>query len=107
VQGGIQWIVIRQAPNADAFDVKVLADVQGSLGEGTPRPATLLGIESGVRDILRVRAGYAFVDSEQHGPSLGLGLKVGRLGLDLAKTFYPSDAIGETDPFHVSLRLDF
>jgi len=106
-QAGISWIVFRPAAAVEGFDVKVLADVQGSVGEGTPKPATLIGVETGVRDALRVRAGYAFVDSQQRGPSLGLGLKVGRLGLDLAKTFYPADAIGETDPFHVSLRLDF
>ena len=109
VQVGIAWFVVRPPPPGapEAFDVKVLADLQGSIGEGNSSPATLLGVESGVRDALRVRAGYAFVDSQQRGPSLGLGLKVGRLGVDLAKTFYAADAIGETDPFHVSLRWSF
>ncbi len=106
-QVGVEWLALRPSPAVEGFDVKVLADLQSSIGVGQPKPATLLGVDTGVRDAVRVRAGYAFVDSEQHGPSLGLGLKVGRLGLDLAKTFYPSDAIGSTDPFHVSLRLDF
>ena len=109
VQVGIAWLVRRPpAPGApDAFDVRVLADLQGSVDGGDVAPATLIGIDSGVRDALRVRAGYAFVDSQQRGPSVGLGLKVGRLGIDLAKTFFSQDAIGEKDPFHVSLRLSF
>lgn len=107
VQAGVSWIVLRPAAGLEGFDVRVLADLQGAVGQGAFSPATLVGLESGVRDVLRVRAGYAFVDSQQRGPSIGVGLKVGRLGFDLAKTFFASDAIGEADPFHVSLRLDF
>ena len=85
----------------------MLAGVQGVVGQGDLAPAPMVGVESGVRDALRVRAGYAFTDSQAHGPSLGLGVKVGRLGIDLAKTFYAADAIADHDPFHVSLRLMF
>src|SRR5205823_638217 len=35
-QAGISWIVIRPAPAVEGFDIRVLADVQGSVGEGTP-----------------------------------------------------------------------
>ena len=107
IQVGMAWMVVRPPVQGDAFDVRVLADFQGAVGQGTLNPATLVGVDSGVRDALRVRAGFAFVDSQQRGPSLGLGVKVGRLGLDLAKTFFAADAIGDQDPFHVSLRLTF
>ena len=107
LQVGMAWLVVRRPAGVEGFDVRVLADLQGTIGQGNPSPATLLGVDTGIRDALRVRAGYAFVDSQQRGPSLGVGVKVGRLGLDLAKTFYPSDQLGERDPFHVSLRLDF
>ena len=109
VQVGVAWLVRRPPPAGapDAFDVRVLADLQGTVGEGSLAPATLIGIESGVRDAVRMRVGYAFVDSQQRGPSVGVGLKMGRLGIDLAKTFFAQDAIGEKDPFTVSLRLAF
>lgn len=108
VQVGLAWLIVRPDPSVPGLDVRVLADVQGSVGgQGGLAPAGLFGIDTGVQDALRVRAGYAFVDSQQRGPSLGVGLKVGRLGLDLAKTFYAQEAIGERDPFHVSLRLAF
>lgn len=107
LQVGVAWLLLRRPPETQGFDVRLLADVQGTVGQGDPNPATLLGVDTGLSDALRVRAGYAFVDSQQRGPSLGVGVKVGRLGLDFAKTFYAADAIGEADPFHVSLRLDF
>jgi hypothetical protein len=107
LQIGVAWVLVRPVPDADAFDVRVLADLQGAVGQGGSSAATLVGLESGLREVLRVRAGFAFVDSRQRGPSLGVGVKVGRLGIDLAMTFFPSDAIAEKDPLHVSLRLDF
>ena len=107
LQVGLAWLILRPAPEVESFDVRLLADVQGTVGEGELSPATLLGVESGVRDMLRIRAGYAFIDSESNGPSLGLGVKVGRIGVDLAKTFYTADAIAEKDPFHVSVRFLF
>jgi len=108
LQVGAAWVVIRPSTtNLEGFDVRVLADVQGVVGQGDLSPATLLGIESGVRQAVRVRAGYAFIESQSRGPSLGLGVNVGRVGVDLAKTFYASDAIADQEPFHVSVRLLF
>jgi hypothetical protein len=107
LQVGVAWIVVRPSSETQNFDVRVLADVQGVVGQGDLSPTTLFGVESGVREAVRVRAGYAFLDSQARGPSLGLGVKVGRVGIDLAKTFYAADAIAERDPFHVSLRLMF
>ena len=70
-------------------------------------PTGLFGVESGFHETLRIRLGYAFLDTQARGPSMGVGMKVGRVGIDLAKTFYAADAIGEKDPFHVSMRFTF
>lgn len=107
VQLGVALVALRPATGMDGFDVRVLADLQGVVGQGDLAPVTMVGIESGYRETLRVRAGYAFLDTQLRGPSLGVGLQVGRLGIDLAKTFFAADAIGEQDPFHVSMRLAF
>ena len=98
---------LHPAAGMDGLDVRVLADMQGVVGQGDLAPSGLVGVESGYRETLRVRLGYAFLDSQSRGPSLGVGMKVGRVGIDLAKTFYAADAIGEKDPFHVSLRVTF
>jgi len=107
LQMGVALVALRPASGMDGLDVRVLADMQGVVGQGDLAPNGLLGVESGYRETLRVRFGYAFLDTQARGPSLGVGMKVGRVGIDMAKTFYPADAIGEQDPFHVSMRFTF
>jgi hypothetical protein len=107
LQLGVAFVALRPTAGMEGLDVRVLADLQGVVGQGDLAPAGLLGVESGYHETLRVRVGYAFLDTQSRGPSLGLGLKVGRVGIDLAKTFYAADAIGEKDPFQVSMRLTF
>lgn len=107
LQAGVAWTARRPAAGVDGLDVRLLADMQAVVGQDDLAPSALLGIESGFQETLRVRAGYAFLDSQSRGPSLGFGVKVGRVAIDLAKTFFAADAIGEKDPFHVSLWYSF
>jgi hypothetical protein len=104
---GATWFVVRPRAGVEGLDVRVLADVQGALGQGSATPATLVGVESGVGEIVRLRFGYSFLESSARGPSVGVGVKVGRIGIDLAKTFYETDLVGEQEPFHVSFRVGF
>jgi hypothetical protein len=101
---GVKWPVVRPVAGTDALDLVVLADLETGVRGGV-EPAPLLGLESGVREVVRLRFGYAFLDAEAKGPSLGLGVRVGRLGVDLARTFYATDAVGEKEPVHISVRL--
>jgi hypothetical protein len=104
---GIAYTVVRPAagPVPDRLDVRVLADVQGGV-HGDLRPMTLFGVESGVGELIRLRGGYAFLPSDARGPSVGVGVKVGSLALDVARVFFAND-IGEKEPFHVSFRVEF
>ena len=106
---GIAYEVLRPVAGREGagIDVRVLADLQSAVGHGTIAPLTLLGVESGVGELIRVRCGYAFLDSDAKGPSLGLGLKVGSVSLDLARLFFANDNLGEKEPFHVSFRAVF
>jgi hypothetical protein len=104
---GAVWVPVRPKAGVEGLDLRVLADVQGTVGTGSFSPATLLGVESGVKEVIRFRVGYSFLDSNARGPSLGLGFKIGRVGLDLAKTFYAADFVGEQEPLHVSFRVAF
>ncbi len=105
---GVSYLVVRPAAvrPQEQVDVRVLADVQGAFRRGQEAPVTLVGIESGVGDLIRLRGGYAFLDSDARGPSLGVGITIGRMALDLAKVFFAND-IGEQEPFHVSFRAEF
>ena len=104
---GASAIVMQPKAGIEGLDVRVLADVQGTVGTGTLAPATLIGVESGVKELIRLRAGYSFLEGNAHGPSLGLGLKVGHATIDLARTFYATDLVGEQEPLHVSFRYVF
>ena len=103
---GAKWVPVRPPAGVEGLDVVLLADVQSPVSSGGGLdPAPAIGVESGVRDIVRLRFGYAFLNSEARGPSLGIGLHTGRLGVDLTRTFYASDAFADQEPVHVSLRL--
>lgn len=106
---GVAYEVVRPVPGAsgEGFDVRVLADVQGVVGRGPFSTVTLVGIESGVGELIRLRGGYAFTDSEAKGPSIGLGMRLGQMSVDLARVFFANDDLGEKEPFHVSFRAAF
>lgn len=106
---GVAYLLVRPAVSArpeEHFDVRVLADVQGALRRGQEAAVALVGIESGVGDLIRIRGGYAFLDSDAKGPSLGVGIRIGGMSLDIARVFFAND-IGEQEPFHVSFRAEF
>ncbi len=107
IQVGVSCGLLRPPPGSDRFDLRLMADVQGVVGRGELAPVTLLGAESGAGDVLRLRAGYAFLDSSARGPSIGVGLRFGSLALDLARVFYEAEGLGEKEPMHVSFRVIF
>lgn len=104
VQVGIAYRVSLPRPEGieEALDARILIDLQDEWGE-YDSPNTLVGIELGVAEIVRLRSGYAFVDSESSGPSIGVGLRFGRFALDFARIFY--DASSFDEPVHLSLRV--
>jgi hypothetical protein len=107
LQVGVAWQAMRPSVGGERLDVRVLADMQGAVGTGALEPVSLLGFETGVRDVVRLRAGYAFLDSQARGPSIGFGFTFGSLTLDLARIFYSSDALADEEPLHVSFRWTF
>lgn len=107
VQAGARWQVLRPPAQSEGFDARAVADVRARLRGGVGDPVLLVGMDAGVRDMVRLRAGYAFLDSEARGPSLGLGLSYASFAFDLARVFFANDDIGEEEPVHLSLRLFF
>jgi len=107
LQGGVQWQVVPPPAGHDGFDVRAMADVRTGIGAGRWSPLLLLGLDAGVRSLVRLRAGYAFLDSEERGPSLGIGLQYASFAFDIARVFYETSAIDGTQPMHLSLRLFF
>lgn len=103
VQLGVVYRVKLRAvePGSETLDARLLLDLQNPWGR-YDNPDARLGMDVGVGEALRLRAGYAFLHSEMRGPSVGLGLRVGRLHIDFARLFFASSNFDE--PVHVSLR---
>ncbi len=104
---GVSALVLRPGDGVQGFDARVLADVQGAFIGVPLQTVTLLGLDTGVGDLFRLRAGYAFLDSDARGPSLGVGFRFGSIAFDLARTFSAADAIGDKPPVQVNFRVIF
>jgi len=104
---GVSAQVVRPAAGVEGVDARVLADVQGTVLEGPLTTVTLVGVESGVGSTLRLRFGYAFLNSNARGPSLGFGVRFGSIAFDLARTFNAAQDVGDTEPVQFNFRVVF
>ena len=102
---GIAYRILLPAPSPESqpLDARVLVDVENRWGEFND-PRARIGLELGYVDLIRLRTGYAFIDSETRGPSVGLGVRLGRLAVDFSRVFYDSSNFDE--PVYISLRAD-
>jgi hypothetical protein len=88
------------------FDLKLAADVDSPWGQ-VGQSETRLGIDVGYQRLVRVRAGYAFVQDGLSGPSVGLGVESGSLGVDLARAFLTGSDLQVESPTFFSFRVTF
>jgi hypothetical protein len=91
----------------DGLDVKLAADLDspwGSYGDSEMR----FGVDVGYQRLVRVRGGYAFVRGEGvGGPSVGMGVSSGSIGVDLARTFLSGSDLLTDNPTFFSFRVAF
>ena len=91
-------------PTSDAgapLDARLLVDVQEPWG-GANNPDARVGVELAYGQLIRIRSGYAFLHAESGGPSLGLGLRFGRLALDFARIFFEESSL--ENPVYLTIR---
>jgi hypothetical protein len=91
---------------ADRFDLRMAADVE-SPWKQTGNPDIRLGVDVGYREMVRVRGGYAFVHQGLSGPSIGLGVATGAIGVDLARMFLTGTDLVAPNPTFLSFRVAF
>jgi hypothetical protein len=107
--GALYAVHFRPAEGAtldQAFDLKLAADVDSPWGQGG-QSETRLGFDVGYQKLVRVRAGYAFVQDGLSGPSVGLGIESGSLGVDLARAFLTGSDLQADSPTFFSFRVTF
>jgi hypothetical protein len=102
----VQLRPINNGSVADRFDVRVAADLESPWREAGS-PDIRVGMDVGYHALVRVRGGYAFVHQGLSGPSVGLGLATGAIGVDLARMFLTGTDLIVTNPTFVSFRVVF
>src|SRR5712691_5956097 len=109
VVGALYRIDFRPFPGGDGkqrLDLKLAADVESPWGEvGTPQAR--FGLDVGYQRLLRLRGGYAFVHDGLGGPTVGLGVASGSIGVDLAHPFLTGSSLVIANPTYVSFRVTF
>jgi hypothetical protein len=100
--GAAYRIGLPTPPDAsEPLDARLMVDVQGPWGN-YHNPDARVGVELAYGEIVRIRTGYAFLQAESAGPSVGLGLRFGRVALDFARVFYESSSL--ENPVYLTLR---
>jgi len=94
------------APLNQAFDLKFAADLDSPWGQ-VGQSETRLGLDVGYQRLVRVRAGYAFVQDGLSGPSVGLGVESGSLGVDIARAFLTGSDLQTESPTFFSFKVTF
>jgi hypothetical protein len=109
VVGAAYRVMLRPAtdfPGADRFDLRMAADVESPWRE-TGNPGVRVGLDVGYREVVRVRGGYAFVHEGLSGPSIGVGVTTGSIGVDLAQAFLTGTDLVAANPTFISFRVAF
>lgn len=87
------------------YQVRVAASVVGRLGEFAP--GYRIGSELDVRQAFQLRGGYVIDGPTGSGPSFGVGVRTGRLQIDVTRFMSDFASGSATPPSYVSLRWDF
>jgi hypothetical protein len=88
------------------LDLQVAADVH-SPWRGQGQSEMRVGLDVGYERLLRLRGGYAFVQDGLSGPSVGMGLESGSIGVDLARMFLTGSDLVVESPTFFSFRVAF
>jgi len=91
---------------ANRFDLRMAADVESPWRQ-TGNADIRLGVDVGYREMVRVRGGYAFVHQGLSGPSIGLGVATGAIGVDLARMLLNGTDLVTPNPTFLSFLVEF
>jgi hypothetical protein len=109
VVGAAYRVLLRPVPDApdpERLDVRLAADVESPWRE-TGSPDLRLGMDIGYHDLVRVRGGYAFLHQGLSGPSVGVGVATGAIGVDLARMFLTGTDLIVANPTFLTFRVAF
>jgi hypothetical protein len=88
------------------IDVQFAADLDRPWGNGGESQVRL-GLDVGFQHLLRVRGGYAFERAGLSGPSVGMAVSSGTIGVDLARAFLTGADFVADNPTFFSFHVVF
>jgi len=100
------------APDAERLDARLLVDLENAWGKLSGADLSV-GVELGYADVIRLRTGYASINelfqsdnanSAARGPSVGIGVRFGRLAVDFSRIFF--DNANFDEPVYIGIRAD-
>jgi hypothetical protein len=100
-------------PETEGIDARILLDAENAWGRWSGFDLNV-GLELGYGDLIRLRTGYASVntlfrddvsDTGARGPSVGMGIRLGRLAVDFSQVFF--DDANFDEPVYIGIRADF
>lgn len=89
----------------ERFDLRLAADFDNPWGEAG-RTEVRVGVDLGYLEFARLRAGYA-ARGGLAGPSVGIGVTSGSVGVDLAQTFMSGSDLEVGNPTFFAFHLTF
>jgi hypothetical protein len=100
--GAAYRLQLPRVEGTEATSVQVLVDLHEAWGSYRD-PDLRVGAELTYGESVQLRGGYAWLQSESRGASIGAGFRLGRAVLDFARVFYATGTFDE--PVHLSLRV--
>jgi hypothetical protein len=100
--GATYRVALPEVEGTEPTSVRVLLDLQDAWGSYRD-PDLRVGAELIYGEIVQLRGGYAWLDTESRGASIGAGFRLGRAILDFARIFHATGTFDE--PVHLSLRV--
>lgn len=115
LQYGIAYKLQLPVPDStmQPLDARFLIDVQNDWDDLASYDVRV-GVELGYGDLIRLRSGYASVnklfentdeETGARGPSVGIGVQLGRVSVDFSRIFF--DSANFDEPVYIGIRADF
>lgn len=103
---GVAYDVLANAPGATGVALRLAVDARDRLS-ALGSPTVAVGGELALQQAVFLRAGYAPGEGLGTGASLGLELRYDRFDIGVSSSFVNSALEGDSEPFQISLGLNF
>lgn len=103
---GVAYDILAAAPGANGVALRLALDARDRLS-ALGSPTVAVGSELAIQQAVFLRAGYAPGEGLGTGAAVGLELRYDRFDIGVSRSFVNSALEGDSEPFQISLGLNF